>query len=589
MVRRPGRTTSQPPPVVGIVEEFSRRLVRGWLVVDPQAPPTRVDLYLDDLLLSSTYATADAAMSGVDSVLRRGRPTEGRVAAPLDHAWQAQPVPGPADDRRNSGRQVRTFSFRVRGIWPYVNRRTRVTVKVGRHHLPIHGHGMFLSPPQRGKRSMTELRELVAGGHVLSQFGRIQLSKKLDLAWQSAVMSLYGRLRTVFAEEFGHDLFLIYGTLLGAVREGGVIGHDVDLDTAFVSSSRTGRGAARELTRVALRLVELGYDVEAFPALLHVVHPATSDERIDIFHTWFDDSGILRFPFGIAGSTVVEETGWAGTREIDFAGGRALVPVHDESVVECLYGADWQRPKPGFNWRMERTDAAPEGELDEAERSRIYWADFYAHHGFARGSSFSAFVDALPDLPDTVVDLGCGDGRDALALGARGRRVLGLDRSATAIQHATARAVEERLDRTVQFAECDVADRVALAAALERAAAGPTLYYLRFFLHAIDEATQQGVLDVIDAGARPGDALAAEFRTDRDAATAKVHTRHYRRFQSAETFLADLRARGWQVTHHEEGTGLSPYGDEDPVLCRVIARRPVDGPPGAEPGSGPLG
>ena len=37
----PGQTAAAPPPpapVVGIVEEFSRRLVRGWVVVGPQAP-----------------------------------------------------------------------------------------------------------------------------------------------------------------------------------------------------------------------------------------------------------------------------------------------------------------------------------------------------------------------------------------------------------------------------------------------------------------------------------------------------------------------------------------------------------------------
>jgi hypothetical protein len=37
-----------------------------------------------------------------------------------------------------------------------------------------------------------------------------------------------------------------------------------------------------------------------------------------------------------------------------------------------------------------------------------------------------------------------------------------------------------------------------------------------------------------------------------------------------------LRAEyGFEVLHEEEGTGLSPYGTEDPVLYRVIARVPV--------------
>src|SRR4051794_11907062 len=103
----PEQATPTPPPpapVTGIVEEWSRRLVRGWVVVGPQAPPTRVDLYVDDLLLASTWATPDVAMSGSDSVLRGAQPSDddGPGEASLVHAWQAPPIPGPADDRRNS-------------------------------------------------------------------------------------------------------------------------------------------------------------------------------------------------------------------------------------------------------------------------------------------------------------------------------------------------------------------------------------------------------------------------------------------------------------------------------------------------------
>jgi hypothetical protein len=567
--------------VVGIVEEFSPRLVRGWVVVKPQAPPTRVDLFLDDVMLASTYATPDAAMSGVDSVLRSGPPPHGgRAAPPLVHSWQAQPVPGPDDDRRNSGRQVRTFSFRVGGIWRYVNKKTKISVRVGGHWLPINGHGTFLTPPQRGKRSMTELRELLGTGHVLSQEGKIQLSKRLDTQWQSRVMGLYDRLRTVFAEEFDYDLFFVYGTLLGAVREGGFIGHDVDFDSAFVSKERSGPDAARELVAIALRLIELGYEVTCLSTALHVADPRDPHEKVDVFHTWFDSAGVLRFPFGVAGTSVVTEEEWAGTSEIDFSGGRGLVPVAAESVVECVYGADWRQPKPGFNWRLARTDAAVDGVVPAAALTKVYWANFYAHHTYNQGSSFFEFINSLPSTPGTVVDIGCGDGRDALAFGGAGRRVLGLDQSPVGIDHATARAVDAGMDDTVRFRECDVADTAALGAALEDAlslAEGPVLYYLRFFLHAIDEDTQRCLLDAIGAHARPGDSIAAEFRTDRDEGRSKVHSRHYRRYQNADALLDDLRSRGWEVIHHQEDTGLSPYGEEDPVLCRVIARCPPAG------------
>ena len=222
----------------------------GWVSVPADSAPTRVDLFVNNLKLTSTYATPDSAMSGVNSVLRRGGQPEiapeNRRAARV-HGWQAPPIPGPADDRRNSNEQIRTFSFGVRGLWPYVRRRTRVTVQVDGHPLPIQGHGMYLSPPARGKHTVPELREKLEQGYVFSQFGRVQLSKQLDKAWQQGVIDLYTRVRAALSDELGYDAWFVYGTLLGAVREGTYIGHDIDFDAAYVSRCRTGPEAAAEL------------------------------------------------------------------------------------------------------------------------------------------------------------------------------------------------------------------------------------------------------------------------------------------------------------------------------------------------------
>lgn len=497
--------------------------------------------------------------------------------AALPHGWQLPDLPGPGDDRRNSSLDVRTFSFRVRGIWPYVRKTTRITVCANGRPLPIYGHGMHLHPPKRGAQSLQVLRARFDEGYVFAHTGKLQLSKKLDVAWQQRVMALYSRTRQIVNEEYGYDAFLAYGTLLGAVREGGYIGHDVDFDAAYVSRHTRGEEAAQELQQLGLTLVAHGLDVHCMGEALHIHHPEDPDARIDLFHTYFDAEGHLAFPFGIAGSTEVRQEDWQGTREIDFPGGKGLVPVNAEQVVEHLYGADWRQPKPGFNWNLDRTRQATAGILSDEQQATVYWANFYSRTEYAEGSRFFEFVNSFPGIPSAVIDLGCGDGRDSRAFAAAGRTVLGVDQSDVGVEHARQQARSAGLEERARFAPCDVSDVDRLGELItchQQRAEGPVLFYMRFFLHSISEEVQETLLQVIREHSRAGDHLAAEFRTEDDAETTKVHGKHYRRFQSGELFGRRLTSDfGFTLLHEEEGTGLSPYRGEDPVLYRALARR----------------
>ena len=569
--------------MVGLVEQFSRRLVVGWVSMPKGAPPLLVTLHLGGMKIASTYVTAGSSLSGISGVRRSGNPaaadaqrTAAREAPPVDK-WQIPNIPGPKDDRRNSKQEIRTFSFRVREIWPYVNKKTPVTVRVNGSPLPIFGHGMYLNPRHNGAQSLDDLREKFDNGYVLSQYGRLQLSKRLDVEWQKQVMKLYQDTRRILSEHFDYDVFFVYGTLLGAVRENGYIGHDVDFDAAYLSRHRSGPAAAQELHDIALLLIDKGFVVACMRTALHIFDPEDPRARIDLFHTYFNADGDLSFPFGIAGAGTVAREDWRGTREIEFPGGRGLIPVNAEQVVAHIYGDDWRLPKPGFNWNLDRTASAKEGGLSTEQRSTVYWTNFYARMEYTEGSTFFEFVNSLPETPQVVLDIGCGDGRDSCAFGAAGRWVTGFDRSDVGVEHARAHAVQAKVDARVSFEVCDVGDARRLGSLIAERTDGSeeaVLFYMRFFLHSIPEDVQETLLGVIRDHARPGDVFAAEFRTEEDEERSKVHGHHYRRFQNGPVFGARLGADyGFKVLHEETSTGLSPYKGEDPVLYRVIARR----------------
>ena len=541
---RPAVTANTPPGVVrnGIVEEFSRRRVTGWITVAADAPAVKITLRLGNVDVATTWAT------GISDLIDR-----------------------------TSSAQARSFRFWLADIWRYTGDGSRLTVWAGERMLPIAGIGMFRAVKNTGMSSAAELAQKLQQGFVFDQYGKLQLSKGLDVEWQRQVLDLFADMRAFVHDRLGYDLFFIYGTLLGAVREHDFIGHDIDLDSAYVSKHADGQAAARELRDLAFALIDAGYQVEGFMTHLHVTNSAGA--RIDIFHTFFNSAGQMRFPFGIAGTSTLRRSSWTGVHEIDFGVGTGVVPDNAERFVAHLYGEDWRQPKPGFHWPVDRTDRAPGGIMTRAMNEEIYWANFYAHVTYDSGSTFQAVVAAHPDTPRTLVDIGCGDGRDSFAFGRAGFQALGLDRSQVGVKHAAKHASELQLADKVSFRAIDVSDVGALRTILQDVVAGspqaPVLFYMRFFLHSITEDVQQGLLQVISDVSRPGDVLAAEFRTDKDEKLAKVHGGHFRRYQNAAEFHTSLVDQYYfqELLLEDQGTGLSPYRDEDPELYRVIARR----------------
>ncbi|KRF13118.1 class I SAM-dependent methyltransferase [Nocardioides sp. Soil796] len=546
--RRLGVQRVQPAPPVpvvrtGMVEAFEPRWIEGWIAVSPGTPAVTVTLRVNRTDLVTTL-----------------------VADPAK--------------RRVPGAEVRRFRFRVKELWDYIGTHDRLAVVVDGRPLPIAAHGTVYRPRSNGPHRLQELKDKLAGDHVFSRSGALQVAKNLDTAWQRRTMTQAGRVRDFVSERFGLDAFFIYGTLLGAVRENGVIGHDSDIDLAYVSGHRNGADAARELHDIAFALIDSGFRVLAYGTHLRIANEIEGDKdaHVDLFHTYFDEHDVLGFPYGVSGVVDVRASDWTGVHEIDFAGSTGLLPNCAERVAEALYGTGWREPQPGFNWDRDRRTRAADALMPRAWTQQIYWADFYEHTGFLTPSPFFEAVSARGDVPRIVVDLGCGEGRDSVAHAEAGRRVFGIDRSQRGIRRAEAKAAELGLEDRLSFHECDVADTEALASVVGRARAEagdePVMFYLRFFLHSLEEETQDALLSSLDALSRPGDVLAAEFRTADDKANPKVHRHHYRRYQDGPAFGAALaQQHAFEVLEEQEGIGLSPYQDEDPHLYRVVARR----------------
>jgi tellurite methyltransferase len=203
-----------------------------------------------------------------------------------------------------------------------------------------------------------------------------------------------------------------------------------------------------------------------------------------------------------------------------------------------------------------------------------YWNKFYSgSFSLDIPSQFCAMFCQEAQRGATVVEIGCGNGRDSRVMASHGFRVLGIDGSVSAIDYCTGRA-GQALGKSLQYLNSDVS---ALDVDAVGTFVGDTPFYLytRFFQHSITEEEQEQMFATLASiGSRQLTGY-FEFRNELDRNTHKVFgEQHYRRYQSTDYFIDVLGRHGFETVYRVEGRGHAKYFDEDPHVSRVIARIP---------------
>jgi len=107
-------------------------------------------------------------------------------------------------------------------------------------------------------------------------------------------------------------------------------------------------------------------------------------------------------------------------------------------------------------WRL----LVPERSHMSTLEAHEYWEQHYgAHDRVWTGRVNARLAEAVESLqPGRALDLGCGEGADALWLADRGWRVVAVDVSHTALQRAAADALYRGLERRIDFQRRDLSD-----------------------------------------------------------------------------------------------------------------------------------
>ncbi|MBA3352398.1 MAG: methyltransferase domain-containing protein, partial [Blastocatellia bacterium] len=209
----------------------------------------------------------------------------------------------------------------------------------------------------------------------------------------------------------------------------------------------------------------------------------------------------------------------------------------------------------------------------------VYWDDYYhGVKGVSSPSPFALFVAEKLPPRQKILEVGCGNGRDASFFGEHGHEVTAVDNSAAAVELCQ----KLHHDYSTQF----------LAGTLKRYSgewAGRfDLVYSRFVLHAMTETEEVEMLQAAHRALRANGQILLECRSINDplaregeviSPTERI-AGHYRRFIIRDELRDRLVSAGFEITYETEANGLAVFKDEDPVVIRIKAIKSDQGDSG---------
>lgn len=203
-----------------------------------------------------------------------------------------------------------------------------------------------------------------------------------------------------------------------------------------------------------------------------------------------------------------------------------------------------------------------------------YWDNYYANQKTASDAPthFAQSVKPLLEKGRTLLELGCGNGRDSLFFSRNDLKVIAIDQSQSMINKLTT----AKGDENIEFIANDfVHSNVLLDNNVD-------YVYSRFTMHSITDAEESLLINKVFSCLKEDGLFFIEARSVKDdiyglgdnlGDHAFFYNEHYRRFIILDNLLSKLKTEGFSIQYSDEDKGYAVYKDENPVVIRVIAKK----------------
>ena len=233
--------------------------------------------------------------------------------------------------------------------------------------VQVVSNGISVCLPGLGSTAMVDcgepsqfdlLQDRLDEGYVFTKDGRLRPGHDADS--KRAVLDFFEEISILIETDTGRPVFPFYGNLLGAVREGDFIKHDVDgFDIMYLCRGNQPGDVKAEIEAICRLLLEKGYDLRIEPWSVMIRRSHSDAMFIDMNYGWFTPSDELNVSFGWRFEPAVGRAQFLATRSCRLADREVSVPGNAEEVLQQLYGCRWRVPDQGFESReqLERDDS----------------------------------------------------------------------------------------------------------------------------------------------------------------------------------------------------------------------------------------
>lgn len=372
--------------------------------------------------------------------------------------------------------------------------------------------------------------------------------------------------------ELGIDAFIAYGTLLGAVRNGQLIGHDSDADLGYVSRHEHPYDVMRESFRLQRELADRGYPVTRYSGAafkVDVVETDGSVRGLDVFGGFMLDGllhlmGEIRTPF---------EREWVtplGTATLE--GWEFAVPADTDRFLAATYGEGWRVPDPAFHFPTpQSTHRRFNGWFRGTRDGRNVWDRFYSGRRPlppAPSDVAQWVAEAEPEAAH-VVDLGCGYGTDVAWFARNGTRATGLDFVRSCWEPMQETLATEGVDgHFLFFNPLELRSALTTSALVARSLA-PRVLMSRHLIESVGAPGRRSIWKCADLMTRDGGRLYLQFLAV-DGGDGVAEALHGRAL-APDVIAAEIAASGGTVLHRELLPAPSKRGAVSASqICRMV-------------------